>query len=270
MNQFFKQYPAMKDCVSAPFSSRISQHTYFSKRADKDCLKKTNAQRCCFSNNVGVWGTPHHIQIYICAVWDCVKFSSLESYLEWINVSAFSASVNQESVKASISARNCNQASLLAGPSRPETQGNIVQVGRAPQIPAKFSKFTLTKWWGHVCFQNACTNMSVPSHKHAHNEGTYMCKVISTQKISTGQLCLPGITSNVIFVGGVNFFYSSVAEGQLSHPVHASPYACGQTQVGTGSCCMETISAEVIRAKIRAEKECVSTSLFHCSWRPSI
>lgn len=56
-----------------------------------------------------------------------------------------------------------------------------------------------------------------------------MCKVISTQKISTGQLCLPGITSNVIFVGGVNFFYSSVAEGQLSHPVHASPYACGQT-----------------------------------------
>lgn len=69
----------------------------------------------------------HHLQVYKCAVWDCVQLSSLESsYLEWINVSAFSASVNQESVKASISARNCNQASLLAGPRRPETQRNIV------------------------------------------------------------------------------------------------------------------------------------------------
>lgn len=38
-----------------------------------------------------------------------------------------------------------------------------------------------------------------------------------------------GITSDVIFVGGVDFFYSSVAEGQFSHPVHASPHARGQT-----------------------------------------
>lgn len=58
-----------------------------------------------------------------------MQFQSLDSYLEWINVSAFSASVNQESVKASISVRNCNQASLLAGPSRPETQSNNVWVG---------------------------------------------------------------------------------------------------------------------------------------------
>lgn len=95
----------------------------------------------------------HHMQVYICAVWDWVQFSSLESYLEWINVSAFSASVNQESVKASISARNCNQASLLAGPSRPETQGNIVWVGPTLQIPLKFSKFTLTKWCGMCAFR---------------------------------------------------------------------------------------------------------------------
>lgn len=58
-----------------------------------------------------------------------MQFPSLESYLEWINVSAFSASVNHESVKASISVRNCNQASLLAGPSRPERQSNNVWVG---------------------------------------------------------------------------------------------------------------------------------------------
>lgn len=58
-----------------------------------------------------------------------VELGALESYLEWINVSAFSASVNHESVKASISVRNCNQASLLAGPSRPETQSNNVWIG---------------------------------------------------------------------------------------------------------------------------------------------
>lgn len=69
-----------------------------------------------------------------------------------------------------------------------------------------------------------------------------------------------GITSDVIFVGGVDFFYSSVAEGQLSHPVHASSHARGQTQVGTGGRCVETISAEVVRteAKTREEKKRVS------------
>lgn len=111
----------------------------------------------------------HHKQVYKCAVWDWVQFSSLESYLEWINVSAFSANVNHESVKASISARNCNQASLLAGPSRPETQGNIVWVGPALRIPLKFSKFTLTKW--HVCLQYTHMNMRKHSHKRPHNEG---------------------------------------------------------------------------------------------------
>lgn len=41
------------------------------------------------------------------------------THREWMSVSAFSASVSQESVSASISARSCSQASLLAGPSRP-------------------------------------------------------------------------------------------------------------------------------------------------------
>lgn len=72
-------------------------------------------------------------------------------------------------------------------------------------------------------------NMSILSRKHPHNEGMCICKLISTHQMCTGQHCWSGITSNVIFVGGVNFFYSSVAEGQFSHPVHASPYACGQT-----------------------------------------
>lgn len=42
------------------------------------------------------------------------------AYREWMSVSAFRASVSQESVRASISALSCSQASLLAGPSRPE------------------------------------------------------------------------------------------------------------------------------------------------------
>lgn len=163
----------------------------------------------------------HRMRVCKCAVWDWVQFSSLESYLEWINVSAFSASVNQESVKASISARNCNQASLLAGPSRPETQGNIVWVGPALRIPLTFSKCTLNQVVLHVCSQNTRAD----THANAHtNEGAFICKLISTRWI-----CLLGITSDVIFVGGVDFFYSSVAESQFSHPVHASPHACGQT-----------------------------------------
>lgn len=98
---------------------------------------------------------------------DWVQFSSLKSYLEWINVSAFSASVNQESVKASISARNCNQASLLAGPSRPETQDNIVWVGPATRIPLKFSKFA------PAFLARTHLNMRTHSHRRPHNEGVH-------------------------------------------------------------------------------------------------
>lgn len=66
-------------------------------------------------------------------------------------------------------------------------------------------------------------------------------------------------TSDVIFVGGVDFFYSSVAEGQFSHPVHASPHACGQTKVGTGRSCVETVSGKVVRTEAKTKKEDVST-----------
>lgn len=127
------------------------------------------------------------MQVYLCVVWDWVQFSSLESYLEWINVNAFSASVNQESVKASISARNCNQASLLAGPSRPETRGNIVWIGPVLWIPLKFSKFTLTKWCGMCAFRTR-----TDTHKCPHNEGTQTCRLISTWLICVEQRCLLG------------------------------------------------------------------------------
>lgn len=110
----------------------------------------------------------HHTQVYRCAAWTWVLFCSLESYLEWIKVSAFSASVNQESVKASISARNCNQASLLAGPSRPETQGNNVWVGLAIRIPLKFIKM-----WPP-------SNIRRHSQKRPHKESAHMRTQIST------------------------------------------------------------------------------------------
>lgn len=71
----------------------------------------------------------------------------------------------------------------------------------------------------HVCLQNTHVNT------HPHNEGIWTC--ISTEQMCTEQRHLLGITSYVIFIGGVDFFYSSVAEGKLSHPVHASPHARG-------------------------------------------
>lgn len=65
---------------------------------------------------------------------------------------------------------------------------------------------------------------------------------------------LLGITSDVVFVGGVDFFYSSVPEGQFSHPVHSSPDARGQAEVGTGRSCVETVSAKVVRTEAKRRK----------------
>lgn len=64
-----------------------------------------------------------------------------------------------------------------------------------------------------------------------------------------------GITSDVIFIGGVNFFYSSVAERKLSHPVHASSYTGCQTQVGTSGSSVESVCAKIICTKQRGERE---------------
>lgn len=86
-----------------------------------------------------------------------------------------------------------------------------------------------------------------------------MANLFFTKQICTEQHCLLGITSDVIFVGGVDFFYSSVAEGQFSHPVHASSHACGQTEIGTGRCCVETVSAEVICTEMKTKEERMST-----------
>lgn len=95
--------------------------------------------------------------------------------------------------------------------------------------------------------------------KRPHNGSTYMANLFFTKQICTEQHCLLGITSDVIFVGGVDFFYSSVAEGQFSHPVHASSHACGQTEIGTGRCCVETVSAEVICTEMKTKEERMST-----------
>lgn len=69
----------------------------------------------------------------------------------------------------------------------------------------------------------------------------------------TEQRHLLGITSYVIFVGGVDFFYSSVAEGKLSHPVHASPHARGQAEISTGCGRMEPVSGKIVRTAIKTK-----------------
>lgn len=56
------------------------------------------------------------------------------------------------------------------------------------------------------------------------------------------------LASNVVFVGVVYFFYSSVAEGQFPHPVHPSAHAGGQAQVGAGGSRGKAVCSEVIRA----------------------
>lgn len=63
-----------------------------------------------------------------------------------------------------------------------------------------------------------------------------------------------GNTSDVIFVSGVDFFHSSVAEGQLSHPVHASAHTCGQAEVSAGGRRVEAVCAKVVRAESRTWK----------------
>lgn len=147
------------------------------------------------------------------------NFPRRSSYLEWINVSAFSASVNHESVKASISARNCNQASLLAGPSRPEDAE------------------------GETLFRL----------EPAKDFAVYSDGVGGSGAVWRGGVG-GALTSDVIFVGGVDLFYPPVAEGQFPHPVHAAPHARGQAEVGAGGGRVEAVGGEVVRAKAEAER----------------
>lgn len=62
-----------------------------------------------------------------------------------------------------------------------------------------------------------------------------------------------GLTSDVIFVGGVDLFYSPVAEGQFPHPVHAAPHARGQAEVGAGGGRVEAVGGKVVRAEAETE-----------------
>lgn len=162
-------------------------------------------------------------------------------YLEWINVSAFSASVNQESVNASISARSCSQASLLAGPNSPENQQKAMfELAHFCKQLQKFQNLAPTRVVGLV---EKPQSVFVDTHFH------------SPFPPSNPAICPEhfycGITSDVVFVGGVNFFYSSVAEGQLSHPVHSSSHTGCQTQICTGGGGMEAVCTEVICAKVK-------------------
>lgn len=116
------------------------------------------------------------------------------------------------------------------GPEDLKRRETLFGLERPLQIPLKFSKCTQTKWCGMSAFVNTQVNTHRHSRRRPHNEGhVHLQTRFYFQQISAGQRCLLGITSDVIFVGGVDFFYSSVAEGQLSHPIHASPHTCGQT-----------------------------------------
>lgn len=107
-----------------------------------------------------------------------------------------------------------------------------------------------------MCAFRACARADV----HAHGGTRTSAKSFFSTDLHRAALLVGGgrggggITSDVVFVGGVDFFYSSVAEGQLSHPVHASPHARGQTQIGAGRRGVETVSAEVIRAETQTER----------------
>lgn len=177
-----------------------------------------------------------------------MQFPSLESYLEWINVSAFSASVNHESVKASISVRNCNQASLLAGPSRPERQSNNVWVG-----PVALSTTEIFKM-----YPERASGVAREFTEHTREHALTLAHIMrASARAFLCNRCVRssmGNTSDVIFVGGVDFFYSPVAEGQLSHPIHASPHARGQAEVGAGCGRVEAVGGKVVRAGRGKEK----------------
>lgn len=146
----------------------------------------------------------------------CMHVFGVAPYLEWIRVRALRARVNQESVRASISALSCNQASRLAGPRRPSsgTEGDAIGVGT-----------TLRRFMVHAPPRPPGPQTLCPP--------------------------APSLTSNIVLIGAVDLFYPPVAEGQLPHPVDAAPHSGGQAQVGTGGRSVEAVRAEVVRARGR-------------------
>lgn len=54
------------------------------------------------------------------------------------------------------------------------------------------------------------------------------------------------LTPHIVFVRGIQFFDSSVAEGQFPHPVNPASDTRSQAQVGAGCSCMEAISCKTV------------------------
>lgn len=61
------------------------------------------------------------------------------------------------------------------------------------------------------------------------------------------------LASDIIFVGIIYFFYSSVAESQFSHPVHSSAHPCCKAQICTCGSCRKAICSKVVGAGQRQE-----------------
>lgn len=54
------------------------------------------------------------------------------------------------------------------------------------------------------------------------------------------------LTPHIVFVHAIQFFDSSVAEGQFPHPVDPAADTRSQAQVGAGCSCMEAISCKTV------------------------
>lgn len=126
-------------------------------------------------------------------------------HLELMMDRDLSACVSQESVRASTSALSCSQASLLAGPSRPEN---------GPE-----SDFVLLSQTGANRLVHSLHVVTLPSG---------------------------WLTPHIVFVRAIQFFDSSVAEGQFPHPVDPAADTRGQAQVGASCSCMEAISCKTV------------------------
>lgn len=136
---------------------------------------------------------------------DTERKYTIKGHLELMMDRDLSACVSQESVRASTSALSCSQASLLAGPSRPEdgSESECVLISQSD------------------------------AHKTVHSLHVFTC--------------LSGwLTPHIVFVRGIQFFDSSVAEGQFPHPVNPAADTRSQAQVGAGCSCMEAISCKTV------------------------
>lgn len=80
-------------------------------------------------------------------------------------------------------------------------------------------------------------------------KGTRPIKEKLHSSASWNETCLK-ITSNAVTIAIVDLLDGPVPEGQFPHPVDSAAHAGGQTKVGVGGRCLESISAEVVIATI--------------------